>query len=65
MATMGGIAVPQVRAGLDDFRAAGAARYISARLHRARMEAVMRSAAVAIQVDAVGAGYSFAVFRRQ
>jgi hypothetical protein len=56
------VAVPQSIAGLDDFRALGAARYISARLQRARMEAVMRSADVAMEFSATSQGYSYAVF---
>jgi hypothetical protein len=63
MVTMGGIAVPQTLAALDEFRAAGAARYVSARLYRARMEAVMRSTAVAIQFSPTDAGYRYWVFR--
>jgi hypothetical protein len=63
MVTLGGIAVPQTLAALDEFRAAGAARYISARLYRARMEAVMRSAPVAIQFSQTPAGYRYSVFR--
>jgi Type II transport protein GspH len=63
MVTMGGIAVPQALAALDEFRAAGAARYISARLYRARMEAVMRSTPVAIQFSQSAGGYRYSVFR--
>jgi hypothetical protein len=63
MATLGGIAVPQAIATLDDMRAAAAARYLSTRLYRARMEAVMRSASVGLQFSQTAAGYSFTVFR--
>ncbi|PYR06303.1 MAG: hypothetical protein DMG00_19100, partial [Acidobacteria bacterium] len=49
VATLSGVAVPQMLAALDDFRATGAARYMAARLQRARMEAVMRSAEVAVK----------------
>jgi type II secretory pathway pseudopilin PulG len=63
VATAGGIAVPQMLAGLDDNRAIGATRYLSARLHRTRAEAVMRSADVAMQfVKADDGGYRFAVY---
>jgi hypothetical protein len=62
IATVGTIAVPQVRASLDDFRTAGAARYISARLQRARMDAVIRSADVGLQVTQTASGYSYAVY---
>jgi type II secretory pathway pseudopilin PulG len=60
--TLGAVAVPQSLAGLDDLRAIGATRYVSARLQRARMEAVMRSAEVAMQFSATPQGYSYAVF---
>jgi len=63
VATAGGIAVPQLLASLDDNRAIGATRYLSARLQRTRAEAVMRSADVAMQfVKAGDGGYSFAVY---
>src|SRR5579862_8527362 len=60
--TLSGIAVPQALAGLDDIRAAGAARYLAGRLQRARMEAVLRSAEVAIKFTQTAAGYSFVVY---
>jgi len=60
--TLSAVAVPQSLTGLDDFRTIGATRYISARLQRARMEAVMRSAEVAMQFVATPQGYSYAVF---
>src|SRR5205814_6836886 len=62
MATIGGMAVPQALAALDDYRAAGAARYISARLQRARMDAVKRSADVGLLVTQTTSGYSYAVY---
>ena len=60
--TVSAAAVPQSLEGIDDFRAAGATHYIAARLQRARMEAVMRSAEVAMRFNAAPEGYSFAVF---
>jgi type II secretory pathway pseudopilin PulG len=60
--TLTAVAVPQYLAGLDDWRASGAARYLSARLQRARMEAVMRSAAVALKFVETPAGYSYTVY---
>jgi hypothetical protein len=62
IATLGSMAVLQVRASLNDFRTAGAARYISARLQRARMAAVVRSADVGLQVTQTPGGYSYAVY---
>jgi hypothetical protein len=60
--TTSAVAVPQVLAGLDDLRTSGAARYLSARLQQARMEAVMRSTNVAIQFTDTGNGYEYAVY---
>ena len=62
VATLGSVAIPQVLTGLDDFRTAGAARHIAARLQRARMDAVVRSADVGLQVTQTPAGYSYAVY---
>jgi len=58
--TLSAVAVPQYLAGIDDFRASGAARYVSARFQRARMEAVMRSTSVAIQFVQTPGGYRYA-----
>jgi type II secretory pathway pseudopilin PulG len=62
MATVGGIAIPPLRAAAEDLRASGAARYLATRLQRARMEAVMRSANVAVRFIAATPGYAFAVY---
>jgi type II secretory pathway pseudopilin PulG len=61
-ATLSAVAVPQYLTAIDEFRAAGAARYISARFQRARMEAVMRSADVALQFTSSASGYAYAVY---
>ena len=53
------VAIPGVLADVDDSRAIGATRYLSARLHRARMEAVARSADVALKFTALNGGYSY------
>jgi hypothetical protein len=60
--TLTAVSVPQMLSGLDDYRAAGAAHYISTRFQRARMEAVMRSAAVALQFTAAGTSYAYAEY---
>ena len=60
--SLSGMAVPQLLNGLDDYRAAGAARYISTRMQRARMEALTRATEVAIQFTQVGADYIYAVY---
>jgi hypothetical protein len=60
--TASAVAVPQYLAALDDFRTAGAARYVSARLQRARMEAVLRSAEVALRFTPAGTGYTYEAY---
>jgi len=60
--TLGGVAVPQVLHALDDYRAAGAARYVATRLQRARMEAVHRSSEVALRFASTPGGYVFGAF---
>ena len=60
--TLSGMAFPELLNGLDDYRAAGAARYLSTRMQRVRMEAITRGIEVAIQFTQVGAGYTYAVY---
>ena len=62
LTVVGGMAVPQVLTGLDEFRTAGAARHVAARLQRARMDAVVRSTDVALQVAQTAGGYTYAVY---
>jgi type II secretory pathway pseudopilin PulG len=62
LATLSVIAVPATLAGLDDSRTVGAARYIAARLQRARMEAVMRSADVGVRFTLSNGKYAYAVY---
>src|SRR5262249_28482897 len=62
LVTMGGIAVPPLVRALDDYRAIGGARAIAAALQRARMEAVHRSAEVAVRFTATEHGYQFAAY---
>jgi len=62
-ATMTAAAVPQYLAGVDDLRTSGAAHHVSARLQRARMEAVMRSAMVGVQfTQTPGGSYQYSVY---
>jgi len=61
-ATAGGIAIPSLLTALDDYRTAGAVRYISTRIQRTRMEAVSRSTNAAMQFIQVGAGYSYGIY---
>ena len=61
--TLTTVTVPNMLMALDDYRAAGAARYLSARLQRTRMEAVSRSCAVALRFNRPAAGhYEFAMY---
>jgi len=60
--TLSAAAVPEYLAAVDEVRASGAVRYVSARLQRARMEAVMRSAMVGMQFTQTSGGYSYAVY---
>jgi type II secretory pathway pseudopilin PulG len=61
-ATLGSIAVPQAMVSLDDLRTAGAARYMSGRLQRSRMEAVKRNASTALKISRVGDTFAFSTY---
>ncbi len=63
MITVTAASVPGVLARIDQMRAAGAARYVSARLHMARMEAVARGSDVALRFARVDAGYGWTTYR--
>lgn len=52
-------ALPQLRAGLDEYRTRGATRYVAGRLQQTRMEAVARSTNMAVRFTAAGASYTF------
>ena len=62
MAAMTSVSVPPVLRALDDYRAAGAARYVAARLQRTRMEAVLRSADIGTKFVVVGNQYTFRTY---
>lgn len=62
VATVSAMAVPHSLSALDDTRTVGAARYIAARLQRARTEAIARSASVGVKFTAVGGHYVFGVY---
>lgn len=62
VATLSAVAVPQTLAALDDSRTLGAARHISGRFQRARMDAIVRSNEVAVRFVASGSSYSYAVY---
>jgi len=61
-ATVGVMAVPPFLAAIDDYRTAGAVRYLSTRIQRTRMEAVSRSTKAAMQFVREGTGYSFGIY---
>ena len=60
--TLGGIAIPPILAALDDFRAYGAVRYMSGRLHEARMAAVARNANTAMRFTRAEGSYAYDVY---
>ena len=62
MATAAATALPRMLAGVDEARVAGAARYLAARFHDARIEAVTRSTEVAMRFTSTDAGYVYAVY---
>jgi len=57
LTTVAAIAVPATRDAVDALRAAMAARSVSARLMHARIDAIRRSAAVALRFEPVGTDY--------
>jgi type II secretory pathway pseudopilin PulG len=62
VATISSVAAPHLGYALDEYRAAAAARYLAGRLHRARMEAVLRSAEVAMKFTQASSGYAYTVY---
>jgi type II secretory pathway pseudopilin PulG len=63
IATLGGIAVPQTSSSLEAYRGAAAARYLSGRMQRARMEAIARSAEVGLRFVQDATGCTFTTYR--
>ena len=61
-ATLASLAVPAVRAGLDDMRAVAASRHVVARLQQARGRAVMRGRATALRFTPSGTGYVVSMY---
>ena len=61
-ATVSAVAVPETLATIDDNRTAAAARYVSARLQRARMEAVTRSGSAALRFTHQSDHYDFVTY---
>jgi prepilin-type N-terminal cleavage/methylation domain-containing protein len=61
-ATVSAAAVPQLLASVDDFRAAGAARTLAARLQQTRVRAVARARDTALRVSHDSRGYVIATY---
>jgi type II secretory pathway pseudopilin PulG len=59
--TLTATAVPWVGDAIDEMRTGMAARYIAARIGAARLEAVRRSAAMALRFEGSGSDYRFAL----
>jgi Tfp pilus assembly protein FimT len=62
VATATATALPELQAGLDDARVAGAARYVSSRLVEARLDAISRAREVAIRFSIANGHYSYTVY---
>lgn len=62
IATLSAITVPGLLANLDEAKALEAARYLTSRMQRARMEAVSRSSDVALRFVLAADGYTYAVY---
>jgi hypothetical protein len=58
-ATVAGLTVPLVAGTIDDLRAAGAARYLAARIASIRLDAVRRSSVVGLRFEPQGSDYAF------
>jgi hypothetical protein len=61
-ATVSAVAVPETLATLDDSRTAAAARYVSTRLQRTRMEAVSRNGSAALRFTPLPDHYDFTAY---
>ncbi len=54
--------VPPLLGALEDFRVAGAARYVAARVADVRMQAVTRSADIGMRIVPTSTGYTVSVY---
>jgi hypothetical protein len=61
-ATLAGIGLPPLTAGLEELRTRAAVRYLAGRLQRARVEAITRSVNVAVRFTSDGDSYRYGVF---
>ncbi len=62
MVTLTAVALPTFMVAVHQARAAGAAHYLAGRLRQARMEAVKRSAFVALRFQPTPSGYRYTVY---
>src|SRR5437870_587237 len=62
LATATATALPELQAGLDDARVAGAARYLSSRLAESRMDAIQRSREVAVRFTLSSGQYAYTAY---
>lgn len=62
MAMMSAVAVAGVLTAIDDSRAIAAVRYLSSKLQRARMEAVMRSCSTGLRFVSGAGGYAYGMY---
>jgi len=62
-ATVGSIAVPRVAAAVDQYRAAGAARFVLSRLQHARVRAITDSRDTALRITHDARGFSLGLYQ--
>lgn len=62
LVTLAGTAVPLLLSSVDSSRTRGAARYLAGRLNQARMDAVKRSAHVALKVEGAATRYRYTLY---
>lgn len=62
-ATLASAAVPAVSSSIDEFRAAGAARYVAARIQQARVQAITRSRDTALRITRDARGFIVSVYQ--
>ncbi len=61
-ATLAAVGLPSVTSGLDDLRAAAAARYMNTRLQQLRMQAIRRNTGTALRFVPGATGYAFETY---
>jgi prepilin-type N-terminal cleavage/methylation domain-containing protein len=62
LGTVAGLAIPTMKATLDDLRTRGAVRYLAGRLQDVRIEALVRNASVALRVERDNASYVYGTY---